>query len=351
MSQGKQVKKNRDSNMELLRIISMLMIMVLHANFTAISVPSVEQCHDSVFTSFSRFFIEGLTVVAVNVFVMLSGWYGINPSFKKLGGFIFQVFFLVIVIYLCFWGVGDVPHHSMGEWMKILFFNQYWFVQSYIVLFLFSPVLNLFIENATRDTYRFVLLSLFIIQLVYGFLPYASVYGWYNDGYSPLTFFFLYLLARYVKLYETSIENHHPSFYGIGWILTAFVIALLGFLSVYFGLGNSFIMYFYGYSSPFVIFGAMLLLLAFFRVSIRNFVVNWIASSVFAVYILHCHECIFPEYKCQIAKWFATDSTTLFVIKVALLIIVLFVSAILVDRFRMLVQKSIGSIIKCRHEN
>ena len=72
MNQGLKVKKYRDSNMELLRIMSMLLIMVLHADFTAISVPSIEQCHDSVSTSFFRFFIEALTVVAVNVFVMLS---------------------------------------------------------------------------------------------------------------------------------------------------------------------------------------------------------------------------------------------------------------------------------------
>ena len=240
----------------------------------------------------------------------------------------------------------------MGGWIKILFFNQYWFVQSYIILFLFSPVLNIFIANATRETCRFVLLSLFIIQLVYGFLPYASVYGWYNEGYSPLTFFFLYLLARHVKLYETSIENHHSSFYGIGWILTAFVIALLGFLTVYLGLGNSFIMYFYGYSSPFVIFGAMMLLLALSRISINNSLVNWIASSVFAAYILHCHECIFnPYFKSQIAKWFSTDSAISFVIKVAALIIILFVSAIFIDKFRMLIQKSTGRLIKCCHEN
>ena len=186
---------------------------------------------------------------------------------------------------------------------------------------------------------------------MYGFLPYASVYGWFNDGYSPLTFFFLYLLARYVRLYETSIENHHSAYYGIGWILTAFVIALLGFLTVYFGCGNSFMMYFYGYSSPFVIFGAMMLLLFFSRVPIKNSIVNWIASSVFAAYILHCHECVFPDYKCQIAKWFATDSTPLFVIKVTLLIIVLFVFAIVVDKFRMLIQKRMGSLIKCCHEN
>lgn len=338
--------------MELLRIMSMLLIMVLHADFTAISVPSIEQCHDSVSTSFFRFFIEALTVVAVNVFVMLSGWYGIKPSFKKLGGFIFQVIFLIFVIYFCFWGVGIVPHHSFGGWVKILFFNQYWFVQSYIILFLFSPILNSFIANVTRETYRFVLLSLFIIQFVYGFLPYASIYGWYNDGYSPLTFFFLYLLARYVKLYETSIENYHSSFYGIGWVLTALVIALFGFLTVYFGLGNSYIMYFYGYSSPFVIIGAMLLLLAFSRISIKSWLINWVASSVFAAYILHCHECIFsPYYKMKIVNWFATDSITLFIVKVSLLIILLFASAILVDKIRMLVQKSMSRLIKCCHEN
>ncbi|UKK60389.1 acyltransferase [Prevotella communis] len=352
MNQGMQVKSNRDSNMELLRIISMLLVMVLHADFAAISVPTIEQCHDSAFFSFFRFFVESLAVVAVNVFVMLSGWYGIKPSFKKLGSFLFQVYFLIFVVYLCFWGFGSGHHHSTVEWITILFFNQYWFIQCYIILYLFSPVLNSFINNTTRGTYRFVLLSLFFIQFVYGCLPFASVYGWFNDGYSPLTFFFLYLLARYVKQYVTLIENYHSVLYVIGWILTALVIALFGFLTVYVGFGNSLIMYFYGYSSPFVILGAMLLLLALSRISIKNSLINWIASSVFTVYILHCHECIFnPYYKSQIAKWYSTGFTTLYIVKVTTLIIVLFVSAIFVDKIRILIQKSIVKLIKSCHEN
>ena len=352
MNKGEQVKNNRDSNMELLRIISMLLIMVLHADFSAISVPTIGQCRDSVSSSFFRFFIEGLAVVAVNVFVMLSGWYGIKPSFKKLGVFLFQAFFLIFVIYLCFWGIGEGVRHSGGEWLAILFFKQYWFIQCYIVLYLFSPVLNSFIANATRETYRFVILSMFIIQFVFGCLSYASIYGWFNDGYSPLTFCFLYLLAKYVKQYVVSIEHYSSAFYGIGWILTALVIALLGFLTVYVGLGNSFIMFFYGYSSPFVILGALLLLLALSRIPIKNFIVNWIASSVFAVYIVHCHECVFnPYYKSLIVKWFSSDFMTLFIAKTLVLIVVLFVFAIFVDKIRILIQNSISKLLRRCYEN
>ena len=147
MESVKIEKRERDSNMELLRIIAILLVMVLHADFASLSVPSLEQCHDSLLTSFFRFFIEGLSVVAVNVFVLLSGWYGIKPSFKKMIEFMFQTLFLICFIYLFFFCIGKGIYHSIGEWIKIVFFNQYWFVQCYIILYIFAPILNAFVEK------------------------------------------------------------------------------------------------------------------------------------------------------------------------------------------------------------
>lgn len=345
MSEEVKVKKVRDSNMELLRIVAMLLVMILHADFASLSVPTFEQCNDSPLISFFRFFVEGLSVVAVNAFVLLSGWYGIKPSVKKSAGFIFQTLFLIFFVYFCFFVTGSAVGHSIGEWLKIAFFNQYWFVQCYILLIIFAPILNASVELLDRRTLLFVLLLMFIAQIVYGFLPYASIFGWYNSGYSPLTFFFLYLLARYVRLYGLSLQRLSSLLFFGGWALVALLMALLGFLTLYLGYGGYFLLYFYGYSSPLVIIGALLLLLAFSRISVKSSVINWIASSAFAAYIVHCHECVFDQiYKSHIAVWFAMDYTLIFVAKTAFLIIVLFCVSILIDKCRLLIWSLINKI-------
>lgn len=328
-------KKNRDSNMELLRIVAMVLIMVLHADFTSLSVPTAEQCGGSFFISFLRFFIEGLTVVAVNAFVLLSGWYGIKPSFQKMSSFVFQTLFLIFFVYLCFLCVGMGERHSLGEWLKIVFFNQYWFVQSYIILYVFSPILNSFVENGQKRTLEKVLVSLFIIQLLWGYFPYSSNYGWYNDGYSPLAFFFLYLLARYLRLYVKSVNKRSARYYLLWWLFFSLAVALLAYMSVRLGFGGYYMLYLFGYSSPLIIMGSLSLLLLFSRISFCNSLVNRIAVSAYAIYIIHCHECIFiPIYVNYINYWFYNDVLVVFIVKTSLMIALIFVVAIILDNIR-----------------
>lgn len=331
-------KSHRDSNMELLRIVAMVLIMVLHADFTSLSVPTAEQCYDSFFVSFLRFFIEGLTVVAVNAFVLLSGWYGIKPSFQKMSSFVFQTLFLIFIVYLCFLCVGIGERHSVGEWLKIVFFNQYWFVQSYIILYVFSPILNSFVENGNKRTLEKVLVLLFIIQLLWGYFPYSSNYGWYNDGYSPLSFFFLYLLARYLRLYVKSVKQRSTKYYLLWWLFFALAVALLAYISVCLGFGGYYMLYLFGYSSPMVIMGSLSLLLLFSRISFSNSLVNRIAVSAYAIYIIHCHECIFlPIYVNHINYWFFNDVLGVFIVKTSIMIAFIFVVAIILDNFRILI--------------
>lgn len=81
----------RESNIELLRNISMFMILVIHANF--VSLPKIEysELMTNTIPSVSRFFIESLGIVAVNVFVFISGWFGIKTRTKSVLSFIYLI--------------------------------------------------------------------------------------------------------------------------------------------------------------------------------------------------------------------------------------------------------------------
>ena len=94
------LKKNvRGSNIELLRLLAMLMVLIYHADFLSLGVPcmkgelSISQWADSSL----RFFVQSVCVVCVNVFVMLSGWFGIKPKIDRLIAFLFQVTFFTLV--------------------------------------------------------------------------------------------------------------------------------------------------------------------------------------------------------------------------------------------------------------
>ena len=86
--------RNRQTNIELLRIIAMFFVLVLHSLFIAIGTPSQEQCIKTPGNAVFRLFLQSLAIVAVDIFVLISGWFGIKPTLKKMLSLLFQVFFL-----------------------------------------------------------------------------------------------------------------------------------------------------------------------------------------------------------------------------------------------------------------
>ena len=98
--------KERLSNFELLRILAMFLVLVVHANFFSINVPTHIECIRNGAVSFFRFFIESISIVCVDVFVLLSGYFGIKCRVKSF----FNLFFQII-----FWGGGALSFLFIPE--------------------------------------------------------------------------------------------------------------------------------------------------------------------------------------------------------------------------------------------
>lgn len=319
----------RDSNLELLRILAMFFILMLHANFLSLGKPDTDAINSNPLNAFTRLLFESVSIGAVNVFVLISGWFGIKPTRKKFLSFAFQCLFFSLGCYVIKLIFGD-SDKSIGNiliYMKIGFSCVgYWFVISYIGLYILSPVLNAFVEMAGKHRLGIVVLAFFI---------YAFVYGWFFEeefqlGYSFSHFIGLYLLARYVRLYP------QKAFLMNKWIdLLVFVIFVLAgtLLSM---LDQSRFDY-YAYTSPLVVLSSLFLLLFFSKISMRNNeIINGIAISSFAVYLLHCHPLALPYYK-QISKaLYEQNVTSLYFIKIAAFMVAVFGVAIAIDKIRIL---------------
>ncbi len=329
-----QAKPGRDSNMELLRIVAMLFVLVLHANFISISEPTIQEVTSSPLNSFFRFFVEAFAIVCVNGFVLLSGWYGIKPKINRFLEFVFQIVFFSTIPYFIF----NQYHRSLGEWLTIVLAFQYWFVKAYIILYLLSPILNRFIEKATKNEFKTILISFYCLQTIYGWhLGNAS---WFEQGYSPLSFIGLYLLARYIRIYcKFSI---HSLWYAACYISGSFIIALAAFISVK-NSNDSLIMTIYAYDSPLVIVTSLAFFLFFTQIKIKcNKVINYIAASAFSAYLFHYHECILHTFYTNIIKnWFLTCNPLIFILYVTVWILIIFSLSIILDKIRLFIWKSI----------
>lgn len=90
--------KVRQSNFEMLRIVAMFMVLVLHVDSLANGRPTPEDISAAPFPSFLRILFEVMCVGCVDLFVLISGWFGIKANRKSLGSFVFQVVFVYYAV-------------------------------------------------------------------------------------------------------------------------------------------------------------------------------------------------------------------------------------------------------------
>lgn len=107
-----------------------------------------------------RILQQGICIVAVDVFVLISGWFSIKPKQKSICSFLFQIVFLQILSYVVFvfTGLVELNKESIKDLMMLKPF-QGWFIKAYLLLYIISPVLNAFVENASKRKLRNVLIA------------------------------------------------------------------------------------------------------------------------------------------------------------------------------------------------
>lgn len=283
--------KNRQSNIELLRIIAMLMVCILHANFLAVGQPDPTVASDNPLLFVFQHYVEALTIVAVNVFVLISGWFKINPSLKGFFNLMFQVFFFMGGLYgsLLVLGYGNLTLHGIAD--SILFTESDQFVKAYICLYILSPVLNYYVDNAPRVVQRNVLISFYIYQSSYAFLGGATLF--FAHGYGTLSFIGLYLLAQYVKQFHEVdgvlkfFYDKGKLFYLISYIICASVIVFIVYATARYNFKADYVTSrIYAYDNPVVVIEALMLFLLFTKFRFESRIVNYIASFSFATYLL-----------------------------------------------------------------
>lgn len=336
-------KKVRESNIELLRMLAMFLVLLVHADFFSIGRPSATDIQTNLLDSTLRIFFEALSIVCVNVFVLISGWFGIRPSLKGISNFIFQCLFFLISIYVVTLLIGTSTLSLKGIAGCFAATQLNWFIKAYILLYILSPVLNAFVENAKRNTFRNVLLTYFVFTCTYGWSGAAE---FMMGGYSTLFFIGLYLLARYVRIYSPRFSMYSKSTYIIIYFTVAILVTILCIFPPFF-LGFDFQPW-WRYNSPTVIITALSLLLAFSKMEIRSGFVNLCGASCFAVFLLHTNPNTIWHFKSLFKYLHSTLSIFEFWGITLVILLLIFFIAILIDQLRIILWVKFWSLLESR---
>lgn len=284
--------KLRNSSFELLRIISMLLIVahhfVVHGKFDLTS-------------SFSKniFFLQSLSMfgkLGVNLFVLISGYFScMQPSpphikFSKLIKLELEVIFyssLIGIIFYKFFPSSDFSFKELLKTFTPLRSNCYWFYRSYFVLYLISPFLNSFIKSIDKTEFRKLLLTIFVLWVILPFFPKTPAIEMSN-----LTWFiFIYLCAAYIRYYQNDFKRN-ISFYS-SFTIIVFLLIILSVLSFdLLGKWKKIFLSNYDYFLPMnsiLIFTLSISTLVLFsKIDIGNIKwINIISSATFGVYLIH----------------------------------------------------------------
>ena len=100
----------RCSNMELLRILAMLMVMVLHANFETLGYPRPSVVCAEPFGWLGIIFTEEACICCVDVFVLITGWFGVHFKWRNFLRLCFLAFFTAGLMSALLWICrGEAP--------------------------------------------------------------------------------------------------------------------------------------------------------------------------------------------------------------------------------------------------
>lgn len=325
----------RQSNIELLRIIAMLMVIALHANFGVTGYPTPKPVNAEPLTWLGRIFSEEACIACVDTFVLITGWFGTH--FKPRGAvrLLFQTFFFALTLSALLWLItGSMP----DSWRNIVKSGvSYWFVYSYLLLYLLSPALNAWVERAGEREQRQVLVVFFIFSV-----PLSFFLNDLNRGYSAVWFMGLYLLGRYLRLFIA------PRWAGVPQhrFATVWAVCVVGMTAAYWAhiyfrdpllpYLPSFVT---SYTNPLAVACAVCLLCFFDRLNFTSRAVNWLAAGSLAAYLTHQQIFVRPYFK-EMFLWLNEqyDGLIFIVVWLSLIVIIFLLSAVIDYPVRLLWQ-------------
>lgn len=354
-------KKQRQVEFEVLRIIAMLMIVGLHyLSKTGLLInPRAEVM---TVNGYLAWFIEAFCVIAVNIYVLISGYFGINHttanSWKRVYGVWIKVFFYSVfagIIFSCL-GCLNIGEFDKPDIYKIFGYifpivtEHYWFATSYIILCFFMPFINLGFEKLEKREIQTILgLMLVVFCVSKTIIPMQL--PWDKYGYDAFWFVVMYMTGGYISKYGINLVNTRLKaclIYVFSQLLVFISFVILRQIYLRTGMFPDMISYGYSYNFIFAYTGAVGLfclvkLIADNRQANNKTFKNGeliikISGATFGVYLIHEHIDMRPLWKKIVdVNKIAEGSVVAFIVNMVVVVLGVYVICTLIELLRQMV--------------
>lgn len=336
----------RSSNIELCRIFSILMVVVLHSNYGWNGWPNGISC-----STFPLLLVESFAIVGVNVFVFISGWFSASLKVKSVVNLLYICFFYAVLKLIVGWCTGNFNPKD------VLFISRSnWFIPAYIGMLLLTPFLNK-ITEVSKNHLGKLILSLLIFDVWFGYLPrQAAIEPGFYFGYSTLSFSIIYLVARYFRV--CGVPSWLRKFAPLIYVFCTLLIATEGYALIYLltgkssDVGSSLNHFVFAYNNPLILLSSFAFFFMFEKIKMKNSrVINYLAQSVLAVLLIHGSGATNFWMKDIIHYIMANYNGAVLALLWFLEIVLIFLACVIVDQLRIFSYKAIGPRIVNKIKN
>lgn len=293
--------EHRHFGLELLRIVSMLMIISFHYLFHG---GIIRQFYgfNSMLASFMRPFDVG-----VNCYILISGYFLVASA--KFSWFKLLKLWKVVVFYSVSFFLLDVFYIHNTEFIKINFikaifplrYSSYWFATVYMGMYLLVPYIARFAKLLTHKEYlKLLTILLGAFSLFSFYTPKIDPFG-LNGGFNNVFWFIIvFLIGGYLRLFSVQISKRQAM---ISYILFSLST---GFLQFFIWKELNFELVQYEYESLWFLnnlltflLGGVSLFLLFQKIVIESYfakkLIELFSPLCFGIYLIHDNP-TFREY-------------------------------------------------------
>lgn len=338
MFRAKMEKKERNTGVDILRILLALMVISVH--FNASETGHVSSSLTWWPMKFLVYGVDALVIPAVNTYVIVSGFfsYFFMRSYQRIVNSLVKLwmcllFYSVVgaVVISCIY-----PGTVSGAELITRFFpiatGEWWYMSVYFATMLISPFLNSFVKSSSKKVTIAVLSSFLIVCSIIPFFTKFNEPLGVNYGYSLIWFIVLYITGAMLCKYYSDYKKRHLLIWyvalGIINIAVANLASKVAFLQGY-GLSV--------YNSITLYLQAIFLFIWFKNIQISSNrekkIITYISGLSLAAYIFHCQTDIGRVIWREInpAQW--ADSLVLIPVFV-ILVLSVFIVAISIEFLR-----------------